>query len=98
MPSWLQHSDKRPDWASARDEILYVLTIADLAEVFNRLQDEDKVEWQTLSVEDKDRFIRSARKSLEDWAVDSMYNWAEAIGDSIDLALLMGEGNESPTA
>ena len=79
MPSYVQYSvveiPERRD-----DEVLYVLSVADLKELF----EQDGDEWADLSDEDKGVLTSYARKYIEGLMGEGVYGWSDAIIDAIE--------------
>jgi len=84
MSGHLIYNDKLDPRAPNRT--LYVLQVEDLIDSYNAVakeENEDLLDWRTLSDDDKDDLIMACESMLESWAGDSQYNWADVLDDSI---------------
>ena len=63
---WITYQDERATLVRCTDydEVLYVLTVADLADVY----EEDRPErWEQLAPEMRQALVRNAARALQDW-------------------------------
>src|SRR5713101_5222095 len=72
------------------DRILYVLTIADLAQVYGDIVDEtdnsqegDPMHFWNLRQDKREELIEITKKYIDFWTGDGEYNWYDALADAI---------------
>jgi hypothetical protein len=84
--SWLNHSSDRPLWADEGDEVVYVITVADVIGVYEDEEDNPGRKWADFTASEKRELIRTVEGYLDGFMSGGQYTWADAIKDAIDNA------------
>ena len=77
--------DRKPRGAAAYDEVIYVLTVADVQESFDIEYGDGS--WDKLDEETRRKVINDATKYIEGFCGCGSYTWADAFRDSFGASV-----------